>query len=112
MSFEKKGLLSGIPQTLKTPKEPKAIVTEISSDLIQDEIARLRENDRRLLQSKNYEVFLAPAQDMPNILQEIGRLREITFRAIGEGTNEAIDLDNFDRYYYHMFLWDTPNAYP
>lgn len=106
-SFEKKGLLSGIPQTLKTPKEPKAIVTEISSDLIQNEIARLRENDRRLLQSKNYEVFLAPAQDMPNILQEIGRLREITFRAIGEGTNEAIDLDNFDRYYYHMFLWDT-----
>ncbi|MEQ3657056.1 MAG: lysophospholipid acyltransferase family protein, partial [Dokdonia sp.] len=106
-SFEKKGLLSGIPQTLKTPKEPKAIVTEISSDLIQDEIARIRENDRRLLQSKNYEVFLAPAQDMPNILQEIGRLREITFRAIGEGTNEAIDLDNFDRYYYHMFLWDT-----
>ena len=44
---------------------------------------------------------------MPSILREIGRLREITFRAIGEGTNEAIDLDKFDRYYYHMFLWDT-----
>tara|TARA_R110002051_G_scaffold120997_4_gene194183 strand:- start:3212 stop:5026 length:1815 start_codon:yes stop_codon:yes gene_type:complete len=106
-SFEKKSLLGNIPQTLKTPKEPKKIVTEISSDLIQDEIVTLRQNDRRLLESKNYEVYLAPAEDMPNILREIGRLREITFRAIGEGTNEAIDLDKFDRYYYHMFLWDT-----
>jgi putative hemolysin len=106
-SFENKSLLSNIPHTLKTAKEPKEIVTETSSALIQDEITHLRENDRRLLQSKNYEVYLAPAEEMPSILQEIGRLREITFRAIGEGTNEAIDLDKFDRYYYHMFLWDT-----
>ncbi|WP_405211444.1 GNAT family N-acyltransferase [Dokdonia sp. Asnod2-E02] len=106
-SFEKNSLLKDIPQKLKVTKEPKEIVTEISSDLIEDEILRLREKDRRLLQSKNYEVYLAPAQEMPNILQEIGRLREITFRAIGEGTNEAIDLDKFDRYYYHMFLWDN-----
>lgn len=106
-TFEKKSLLGTIPQTLKTPKEPKKIVTETNRDLINDEIIRLRKNDKRLLQSKNYEVFLAPAVDMPSILQEIGRLREITFRAIGEGTNEAIDLDKFDRYYYHMFLWDT-----
>ena len=106
-SFEKKNILKDIPQKLKTPKEPKKIVTEMSSDLIEDEILRLRKNDRRLLTSKNYEVYLAPAQEMPSILREIGRLREITFRAIGEGTNEAIDLDKFDRYYYHMFLWDN-----
>ena len=106
-SFEKNSLLKDIPQKLKVTKEPKKIVTEISSELIEEEILRLREKDRRLLQSKNYEVYLAPAQEIPNILQEIGRLREITFRAIGEGTNEAIDLDKFDRYYYHMFLWDS-----
>ena len=106
-SFEKKSILKNIPTTLKTPKEPKEIVTEISSELISDEIARLRNNERRLLESKNYEVFLAPANEMPSTLREIGRLREITFRAIGEGTNEAIDLDKFDRYYHHMFLWDT-----
>lgn len=106
-SFEKSSLLNDIPQKLKASKEPKKIVTEISSDLIENEISRLRENDRRLLKSKNYEVYLAPAQEMPNILREIGRLREITFRAIGEGTNEAIDLDKFDGYYYHMFLWDN-----
>ena len=67
----------------------------------------LRKDDSRLLQSKNYEVFLAPAEKIPNILREIGRLREITFREVGEGTNEAIDLDTFDTYYHHMFLWDN-----
>ncbi|RMB63437.1 lysophospholipid acyltransferase family protein [Dokdonia sinensis] len=106
-TFEKKRLLSNIPQTLKVPKEPKKIVRETSHALIEGEIDRLRKNDRRLLQSKNYEVFLAPAEEMPSTLQEIGRLREITFRAIGEGTNEATDIDKFDRYYYHMFLWDA-----
>jgi hypothetical protein len=40
-----------------------------------------------------------------NILHEIGRLREVTFR-VGEGTNESIDLDKFDQYYHHLFLWD------
>jgi hypothetical protein len=41
-----------------------------------------------------------------NILHEIGRLREVTFREVGEGTNESIDLDKFDQYYHHLFLWD------
>ncbi|GAL78681.1 putative hemolysin [Algibacter lectus] len=70
------------------------------------EVEALRASDSRLLESKNYEVFLAQAKDAPNILREIGRLREITFREVGEGTNEAIDLDAFDQYYHHMFLWD------
>ena len=69
----------------------------------------LYQNDKRLLRSKNYEVYLADAPSIPNILQEIGRLREITFREIGEGTNRAIDLDRFDAYYHHMFLWDIDN---
>ena len=51
-------------------------------------------------------VFLVTADKIPNILHEIGRLREITFRAVGEGTNESIDLDQYDNYYHHMFLWD------
>jgi hypothetical protein len=59
------------------------------------------------LGSKNYEVFLAKKEIIPNIVNEIGRLREITFREIGEGTNNAVDLDKFDDYYYHLFLWDN-----
>jgi putative hemolysin len=93
--------------TLKLPKNPKKIVIAASQEQMLKEITALRENDCRLLQSKNYEVFFAKAKDIPNILHEIGRLREITFRAIGEGTNESIDLDSFDKYYRHMFLWDT-----
>jgi hypothetical protein len=58
------------------------------------------------LQSKNYEVFFSEAAKIPNILHEIGRLREITFREVGEGTNEPIDLDKHDQYYHHLF-WDN-----
>ena len=59
-----------------------------------------------MLQSKNYEVFFVGADKIPNVLHEIGSLREITFREVGEGTNESIDLDKYDQYYHHMFLWD------
>ncbi|SFN51295.1 Putative hemolysin [Bizionia echini] len=104
---EKDNLLSNFPTKLKLPKPPKRIVGQVDKKLMTKEVAVLREGDFRLLQSKNYEVFLAPANKVPNILQEIGRLREITFREVGEGTNEAIDLDAFDTYYHHMFLWDS-----
>lgn len=106
-SFDNKKLFENITSTLKAPKSPKRIVTPIPSELMQKEVEALYEGDYRLLESKNYEVFLAPADRIPNILQEIGRLREITFREVGEGTNEAIDLDSFDTYYHHMFLWDN-----
>lgn len=105
-TFEKKKLLSNIPQSLKIAKEPKEIAGEVRGELIEQEIDRLRENDCRLLQSKNYEVFLTPAQVVPNALREVGRLREITFREVGEGTNEPLDLDPYDQYYHHLFLWD------
>ncbi|WP_394973888.1 GNAT family N-acyltransferase [uncultured Croceitalea sp.] len=104
--FEKERLIDKVPTTLKIPKQPKKIVTAVRTEVIEGEIEKLREKDCRLLQSKNYEVFLAQEQDMPFILKEIGRQREVTFRAIGEGTNNAIDLDKFDSYYHHLFLWD------
>jgi hypothetical protein len=58
--------------------------------------------DCRLLQSKKLRGVL-PKRINPNLLHEIGRLREITFREVGEGTNESIDLDKFDQY-YHLFM--------
>jgi putative hemolysin len=91
---------------LKGHKSPKKIVTPASSEKMIREVENLRTLDCRLLQSKNYEVFFAQAKDIPNILHEIGRLREITFREVGEGTNESIDLDKYDQYYRHLFLWD------
>jgi len=105
-AFEKKPFLKGIPKNFKIQKPPKKIVEETQLDLMMAEVETCRKLDKRLLESKNYEVFLAKKEIIPNILKEIGRLREITFRAIGEGTNMSTDLDKFDDYYYHMFLWD------
>ena len=104
--FEKKqSILS--KQNLKISTPPRKISSQKNIASLIKEVQTLRENDKRLLISKNYEVFLAPAKDIPNTLYEIGRLREITFRDVGEGTNKSIDLDKFDKYYYHMFLWDN-----
>ncbi len=99
--------LSDIPRNIKLPKAPREIIHSGDHAAMQKEVSRLRKNDRRLLVSKNYEVFLANKLEMPQLLKEIGRLREITFRAIGEGTNNSTDLDKYDDYYHHMFLWDT-----
>lgn len=104
--FEKKQSILSTPN-LKLSAPPKKISGQKNVESFIKEVDKLRENDQRLLISKNYEVFLAPAKDIPNILHEIGRLREITFRDVGEGTNKSIDLDKFDKYYYHMFLWDN-----
>ena len=104
-SFNKESKLLTVPN-LKQAKSPKKIVTPASQEEMVTEVNKLRDADCRLLQSKNYEVFFTKADKIPNILHEIGRLREITFREVGEGTNESIDLDKFDYYYYHMFLWD------
>jgi putative hemolysin len=105
-TYEKQNLLSKVPTSLKIPKAPKEIITPVSAELIKAEVEGLSDK-HHLLTSKNYKVFLAEASEIPNVLREIGRLREITFREIGEGTNQAIDLDKFDYYYHHMFLWDN-----
>jgi len=106
-AFENPKILKNISSSIKINKAPKKIITPVNPLIMRSEVDDLRSKNFRLLQSKNYEVYLAPAATIPNILREIGRLREITFREIGEGTNKAIDLDHFDSYYYHMFLWDT-----
>ncbi|MEO0570719.1 MAG: lysophospholipid acyltransferase family protein [Bacteroidota bacterium] len=104
--FEKERLIDKVPTSLKIPKAPKKIASAVRPEVLQGEIEKLREKDLRLLQSKNYEVYLAQEHDMPFLLKEIGRQREVTFREVGEGTNNPIDLDKFDSYYHHLFLWD------
>ena len=94
-------------QKIKIKKAIKEISPQRNSTLFIAEVDALRETNSRLLQSKNYEVFFASAKDIPNLIHEIGRLREITFRAVGEGTNKEVDLDTFDNYYHHLLLWDA-----
>ncbi|MCH2033957.1 MAG: lysophospholipid acyltransferase family protein [Tenacibaculum sp.] len=94
-------------QKLKLPKKAKKITSQRNPELFVKEIDGLRDHGKRMLESKNYEVFFTDAKEIPNILHEIGRLREITFREVGEGTNNPIDLDKFDKYYHHLLLWDN-----
>ncbi len=90
----------------KIKKEPEDITPEIPSSILEKEVEPLRENYRIWIE-KNYEVFIVPTSSIPNIIREIGRLREVTFREIGEGTNKSVDLDEYDIYYNHLFIWDT-----
>lgn len=61
---------------------------------------------QRLFTSGSYTVALARSPQIPTICREIGRLRELAFRAVGEGTGHARDLDRFDAWYMHLFVWD------
>lgn len=61
---------------------------------------------QRLFTSGGYTVALARSPQIPTICREIGRLRELAFRAVGEGTGRARDLDRFDAWYMHLFVWD------
>lgn len=85
-------------------KVPKPIVEEIDKQILEKEVENLGEY--KIWTEKNYEVYISPCAALPNIIKEIGRLREITFRAIGEGTNKSSDLDEYDIYYNHLFIWD------
>jgi len=90
----------------KIKKLPQAFAPEMDASVLEKEVEPLRES-YRAWQEKNYEVFIVPTSVIPNIIREIGRLREITFRDVGEGTNKSVDLDEYDIYYHHLFIWDT-----
>lgn len=75
-------------------------------DIIQD-IENLRKSEKMLFKNGGYEVYFADYQSIPSIMREIGRQRELTFRAVGEGSNLPFDLDEYDKHYHHLFLWDN-----
>ncbi len=87
------------------PFDATVIVPPISKRWLAEEIEELP-TPQKLLESGPYTIFVAPAKQIPNVLYEIGRLREITFRLVGEGTGESIDLSWFDYHYLHLFLWN------
>jgi len=89
---------------LRFPRRPKRVVEPIEHGALLREIASLA--DLKLSGQGEFDLYLAPSDRIPRILHEIGREREETFRAVGEGTNKRIDLDEFDLYYDHLFLWD------
>jgi putative hemolysin len=61
-----------------------------------------------LEQNREFAAYLAAARQIPNLLLEVGRLRELTFRETGEGSGRRRDLDHFDPHYKHLLLWSNP----
>ena len=81
----------------------KNIVHPIDSKLLLKEL-----EDSELLGEINggKRIFLVKYDNAKNVLKEIGRLREHTFRSVGEGTGKYKDFDVYDKYYKHIVLWN------
>jgi putative hemolysin len=81
-------------KTIAHPEERSALKKELKTAQL---IGSTRDQHR---------IYLCNWQAHPTVLREIGRLREQTFRKVGEGTGRRRDLDKFDHYYRHLVLWD------
>jgi putative hemolysin len=86
-------------------RRPATAGSGVSVEAIESEITSLSAAGR-LVESGVFQVFCATAPEIPAALHEIGRLREATYRAIGEGTGRQLDVDAFDQRYLHLFSWD------
>lgn len=85
-------------------KQAAELMPAVDPALLDSEIALLPAT-ARLVESAVMAALVATATQIPCVLQELGLLREKTFRAVGEGTGRSLDLDPFDRHYLHLFVW-------
>lgn len=88
------------------PPQPVALVPQHSPEELAAEVASL-EQGALLLRQGDYEVWCARAERLPLLMLEMGRLRELTFRAVGEGSGRSLDIDRFDRHYLQLFVWNA-----
>jgi putative hemolysin len=99
---------------LHTPRpavgtRPAALDETATRRLVSEEVVALPA-DCELIRNDDFTVYLARARQIPRLLLEIGRGRELAFRLVGEGTGRQIDLDRFDHHYYHLFLWNRADS--
>jgi putative hemolysin len=109
-----RGLIAGIvSRPYRVSRAPAAdvaaVIDEVPRATLQAEIDALPP-DQRMVDRGRFQVYCARAGQIPWALQEIGRLRELTFRAVGEGTGRSSDVDPFDSFYLHLFVWDAHAA--
>ena len=82
------------------------IIQPVSREVLKAELTR--ERYLRSTNKSNNEIYIVTYQQAPNVVREIGRLREVAFRAAGGGTGMALDLDEFDvcdHPYYQLVVW-------
>jgi putative hemolysin len=96
------------PLRRHTPEAFEAVCEPVPSEHVFGDIVRLPQG-QCLAEAGAQRVYIAYAHQVPNVVREIGRLRELTYRATGEGTGRSTDLDTFDQTYLHLFLHDAAN---
>lgn len=80
------------------------IISPVAEELLMSELAQLP-MDALLLEQGDFAVYCTPTTAIPNLMQEIGRIREESFRGVGEGSGLACDIDQYDEYYQQLFVW-------
>lgn len=91
-------------QGIKEKQMP--IIEGFDKAILAKEIETIK-SDSLLFEMSQYSVLCTTTDKIPHLIVEIGRLREITFREVDEGTNKSIDLDQYDVYYHHLIIWDN-----
>lgn len=87
------------------PADQHPVADPVDPSLIEADIASLK--PECLITSRGpFDVYVAPFIELPNVMFEIARLRELTFRVAGEGTGQPRDLDEYDLYYLQLIIWD------
>ena len=97
------------PAVISAFRKPRPLAAAQDAEACRREVERLPA-DQCLAQSGAQSVWQATAEQIPLVMQEIGRLRELSFRAAGEGTGKPLDLDRFDAHYRHLFIWNAEAA--
>ncbi|MDO5463968.1 MAG: GNAT family N-acyltransferase [Akkermansia sp.] len=104
-------MLLRYPQTTAATTVPERNMAEIEPHVPAEaqlaEIDALPADALYAETANGLKVYAAEASQIPHILHEIGILREHTFRAVGEGSGNACDLDDYDQYYTHLIMWDS-----
>jgi putative hemolysin len=99
-------LVPRIIQSVVPKKSAESLAAPTPREMLLEDIRHLNA-EQCVEDAREYSVFLAGSEQLPNVLRELGRLREITFREVGEGTGKSLDLDTFDAYYLHLVLWNN-----
>ena len=80
------------------------VATALPPEALERDLAALPV-ENLLLRQGDFEVYIGRYAQLPSVMQEIGRGREVSFRFAGGGTGEALDLAEADQYYHHLFVW-------
>ena len=95
-----------LPKPVVEENEMLPVAPAVPKEDLQAEITALPAQ-QMLMEYKNFKVYYGSAQQLPRMLDQISRLRELTFRAHQEGSGQAEDRDRFDTAYLHLFAWDV-----